>query len=337
MKESRFYHITKDGHSKRLTDAKEALSSMDLGGYVWFYYYQPTYEQLAELSEPLGLHPLSIEDCLDENQIPKIDEFKENTFILFNSYSYSENRLIIEEVNLFLGKNFLITSSRHELFEQKQMDEIERVISSKTKNSYNNPAYLMHIILDQIVDQKFIAIRAIEEALENAEDQMIQNPAGFNSIELQFLRRDIMALMKSIFHEREIMIIICRQDNRLIPSTIDIYYKDIYDHLNKYFELSESFREVVTSLNEIHLSMLNNQMAIAAQKTNVKVERLTLITTIFMPLTLLAGIGGMSEWSMMTGPEHWKTSYSLFLLGMVVLGAGNYFLLKWLDRKKLDD
>jgi magnesium transporter len=307
---------------------------MDEGGYVWFYIYQPTLEKLAEFSEPLGLHPLSVEDCLDENQIPKIDEFSNNTFILFNSYSYIGNRLKIEEVNLFLGKNFLVTVSRHELFENKQIEEIERIISLNNKNVKNNPAYLLHIILDQIVDQKFIAIEAIEDALERSEEQMIENPATFNSIELQLLRRDVMALRKSIFHEREILIIICRKDNRLIPDNIYVYFHDIYDHLNKFFELSESFREIVTSLSEMHLSMLNNQMAISAHKTNRTVQRLTFITTIFMPLTLLAGIGGMSEWSMMTGPQNWRVSYSLFLLGMAFIGAVNFLLLKWIDGKK---
>ena len=79
--------------------------------------------------------------------------------------------------------------------------------------------------------------------------------------------------------------------------------------------------------------MLNNQMAKAANQTNSIVRRLTLITTIFMPLTLLAGIGGMSEWSMMTNPENWMISYPLFVLGMVILGAANYFFLKKLEKK----
>jgi magnesium transporter len=334
MRESRFYHITKDGHSKRLADAKEALDKMGEAGYVWFYFYKPSLDQLTELSEPLGLHPLSIEDCLNEEQIPKMDEFEKNIFILFNSFSFVENRLKIEEVNLFLGKNFLVTVSLNELFSAKQFEEIERLISNRNRSLNSSPAYLMHVILDKIVDHKFIAIEAIEESLEKSEEQMIKDPASFDSIYLQVLRREVMALRKSIFHEREILISICRKDNRLIPANIDIYYRDIYDHLNKFFELSESFREIVTSLSEMHLSMLNNQMAISANKTNSTVQRLTFITTIFMPLTLLAGIGGMSEWSMMTGPENWKVSYSMFLFGMVVIGAANYYLLKWFDRKR---
>jgi magnesium transporter len=83
----------------------------------------------------------------------------------------------------------------------------------------------------------------------------------------------------------------------------------------------------------MYLSMLNNQMTIAANKTNISVRRLTFITTIFMPLTLLAGIGGMSEWSMMTGPHNWRIAFPAFLLAMVVIGFANYFLLKWLEKR----
>jgi magnesium transporter len=84
---------------------------------------------------------------------------------------------------------------------------------------------------------------------------------------------------------------------------------------------------------EMYLSMLNNQMTKAANETNTTVRRLTIITTICMPLTLPAGIGGMSEWSMMTGPEHWRIAYPAFLLAMVVIGLGNYCLLTWLEKR----
>jgi magnesium transporter len=88
---------------------------------------------------------------------------------------------------------------------------------------------------------------------------------------------------------------------------------------------------------EMHVSLINNRMTKAANNTNIAVRRLTLITTIFMPLTLLAGIGGMSEWSMMTGPENWKISYPLFLVAMAVIGIVNYCLLKWIEKKKGTD
>ena len=85
---------------------------------------------------------------------------------------------------------------------------------------------------------------------------------------------------------------------------------------------------------EMYLSMLNNQMAKAANETNVTVRRLTFITTIFMPLTLLAGIGGMSEWSMMTGPANWTIAYPAFLFAMVVIGFANYYLFHWLEKRR---
>jgi magnesium transporter len=111
------------------------------------------------------------------------------------------------------------------------------------------------------------------------------------------------------------------------------HYRDIYDHLVGFFELTESYRDIVTSLMEMYLSMLNNQMTRISNETNSTVRRLTIITTIFMPLTLLAGIGGMSEYSMMTGPHNWMIAYPAFLVVMGVIGLANYYLLNWIDKR----
>jgi magnesium transporter len=98
--------------------------------------------------------------------------------------------------------------------------------------------------------------------------------------------------------------------------------------------LTESYRDMLSSLMEMYLSMLNNQMTKTANATNATVRRLTFITTIFMPLALLSGIGGMSEWSMMTGSQNWRIAYPAFLLAMVVIGFANYRLLKWLEKRR---
>ena len=141
-------------------------------------------------------------------------------------------------------------------------------------------------------------------------------------------------LRKSLYHEREILVKINRLDCPFIPEKAIVAYRDIYDHLAKFFELTETYREIETSLMELYTSLLNNKMTQMSNETNASVKRLTLITTVFMPLTLLASIGGMSEWTMMTGPEHWKLSYPLFLLGMVIIGIVNYYFIRRIEKKE---
>jgi len=333
MSESRFYHIDVLGKLARVSTLEEVLSQSKAGGFVWLSFCEPTLDEISKLEKPLGLHPLSIEDCIDDIQIPKIDDFPGNTFILFNAFHYSNKKLAIEEVNLFIGKNFLVTIIRHVLSEKKLIESVEQIAANNIEKIKQGPAFLMHIFLDLIVDKKFETIEAMEDELDKAEDTMLSKPADFNLGDLQYLRRDLLSLRKSLFHEREIFVKICRKDSPFIPENAILDFRDIYDHLANFFELTETFREIVTSLMEMHLSLLNNQMAKAANQTNFIVRRLTLITTIFMPLTLLAGIGGMSEWSMMTNPENWKISYPLFIVGMILIGAANYFFLKRLEKK----
>lgn len=333
MTESWFYHIGASGKLVRVATVADALAACRDGGFLWLHYYEPTKEELTALVDPLGLHPLSIEDCLDDNQVPKMEEFPRNTFLLFNAFGYSGSELAIDEIDLVIGDNFLVTISRRDADRGRLLDGIERIVEMDIESARQGPAFLMHVILDHIVDHKFMAIENLEDQLDAAEEAMLADLSSYNPADLLRLRRHLLAFRKCLFHEREILVKICRKDCPFVPDKAIFHYRDIYDHLAKSFELTETLRDIVTSLMEMYLSMLNNQMAKAANDTNATVRRLTFITTIFMPLTLLAGIGGMSEWSMMTGPENWRIAYPAFLLAMVLLGLANYYLLRWLEKR----
>lgn len=334
MSDSKFYHITRTGKLVTLKSADEAVASLKKGGFIWLDFHLPAKEELVALIEPLGLHPLSVEDCFDENQIPKVEDYPKNTFVLFNAFDYSGGSLAIYEVDAFIGDNFLVTVDGRTEKSRILLKGIERSIELESESIRQGPAFLLHVFLDRIVDDKFVAIEALEEKLNQAEDVILADVDHFSPGDLLDLRRELLALRKSLFHEREILVKICRKDSPFIPDKALLFYRDIYDHLAKFFELTEASRDIVTSLMEMYLSLINNQMAKSANDTNVTVRRLTFITTVFMPLTLLAGIGGMSEWSMMTGPENWRFTYPAFLVLMVVLGVANYYFLKWIERNR---
>jgi magnesium transporter len=334
MLETKFFHFPKKGIFYSLKSSVEAISALKEGGFIWLNYYEPLRTELSTLIEPLGIHPLSIEDCVDNSQVPKIEHFPKNSFIIFNAFTYIDKMLSIDEVDLFIGENFIITVSGNRAEGRHPLNGIESRLELEFENAKKGPAFLLHIILDHIVDQKFHAIEAVEDELEEAEEAVMDNPEKFNPGDLIRLRRYLLNLRKSLFHEREIFVKICRLDSPYINEKAVFHYRDIYDHITKFLELTENYREIVTSLMELYTSLLNNIMTSASNQTNQSVRRLTLIATIFMPLTFLASIGGMSEWSMMTGPDNWKIAYPLFIVGMAVIGVVSYFVIRRMEVKQ---
>jgi len=333
MSESKFYHFAPSGHFYGVNSVEEAVKASNEGGFIWLNFYNPSIQELHSLVDTMGVHPLSVEDCLDSSQVPKIEHFPGNTFIIFNSYSYKAKQLYIDEIDLFIGRNFLITISGINSEERKPLSGIIKIIETDPTLASSGPAFLMHVVLDYVVDEKLQAFESLEDELEEAEDEVLNNPAVFRPTELMRLKKYLVNMRKSLFHEREILVKICRMDCPFVPEKSIFHFRDIYDHLAKFFELTETNREIVTSLMELYTSLLNNQMTRVSNKTNDSVRRLTLITVIFMPLTLLASIGGMSEWTMMTGQGNWKLAYPLFILGMAMVALLNFLLIRILEKR----
>lgn len=332
MSHTKFYHFRPDGFFIQLGSVEEAVAALNEEGYVWFNFYKPERHELSGLIDTVGIHPLSVEDCFDEQQVPKIEHFQNNTFMIFNGFTYVGGELFVDEVDFIIGEKFLITSSGYNSGPREPLNDIPSIVEKAKFSAREGSDGLLHMVLDFLVDEKYKAFEIMEDALEDAEDTLLNNFQDFRPGQLLHLRKDLMKLRRSLFHEREILLRIIRMDSPFIHKKTIVRYRDIYDHIEKFFGLTETYRETDTSLMELYTSFQNNLMTRMSNETNVSVRRLTLIATIFMPLTLLASIGGMSEWTMITGLENWKVSYPLFILGMGIIAIINYYILKKLEK-----
>lgn len=331
MSQTKFYHFKPNGMQFCLSNVNEAIAATKEDGYVWFNFFKPARQDLNALIDTIGMHPLSVEDCFDNQQVPKIEHFQNNSFMIFNSFIYKEKELHIDEVDFVIGEKFLLTVSGHHSEEREPLNDISSIVEKTKNNNKEGPDGLMHMVLDFLVDEKYKAFEIMEDELEEAEDVLLTDFEKFKPGKLLRLRKNLMHLRKSLYHEREILIKVIRMDCPFIHKKTIVHYRDVYDHVEKFFGLTETYRETSTSLMELHTSFQNNLMTKMSNETNVSVRRLTLIATIFMPLTLLASIGGMSEWTMITGPENWNVSYPLFILGMGVIAFINYLVIKRLE------
>lgn len=331
--EARYYSITKTAGVIHIPSLSEAVENAGAQGYVWIDYCDPTEALLSELIPHFGIHPLSIEDCLNEEQLSKLDLYPEYSFMIFNNFETTPEELLSHELDVFISSKFLITSSFRNQAGIPLLQKIETSVQREIERVAQGPSFLMHLILDIQVDRKLETVEGFEAKLDLAEDHILSTPETFRLASLLNTRRDLQVIRKSLFHERELLGKLIRQDSPFIVEQSLVYFRDVYDHLSKYYEMSDTAREQVTSLLEIHLSMLNNQMALSANRTNKIIHRLTLITTIFMPLTLISGIGGMSEFTMMIGQENWRIGYPILIVVMTLIAVINYLMLLRMELK----
>jgi magnesium transporter len=298
------------------------LASSD-GSVIWVDMDRPTDEEAYCLTHDFRFHPLLVEDVIAEPHAPKIDEFEDYLFVVFHTpyYDHEGEGLGTKEIDLFMGKNYVV-SIRYQDF--PPLEEIvkrcirdERVIS-------RGPEFLLYTILDYLVDDYDQSLKAIENIIRQLEKEVFGDPPKETLRKIFDLREDIVGLKQIVAPQRAMLARLSRQTSDLISPKAGIYFRDVYDHLSRIEDLADSYRELLSTFLEVYFSTLS-------QRTNEVMKVLTIIATIFLPLTFLVGVYGMNFQFM---PElSWKYGYLVvwFLAAAIVGGLLFFFKRKgWL-------
>ena len=275
---------------------------------------------LQELGIHFGLHPLALEDVLNTGQRPKLEEFDDNCFIVMKELRL-EAGVQAEQISLFLGKGWVIT------FQEAPGDPFEpvreRIRKGKGRIRKMGADYLTYALIDALVDGAFPILERLGERLEDLEKNLVGNPTRKQLQELYALRRELLYLRRATWPQREVIHALQREESDLVQPGTRVYLRDCYDHTIQILDLLETYRDLAAGMLDLYLSSVSNRL-------NEIMKVLTIMATIFIPLTFLTGLYGMnfntaaSPWNM---PElNWYWGYpSLLLVMLGVVGVMLYY------------
>ena len=258
------------------------------------------------------LHPLILEDILNTEQRPKMDDFEDYLFISLKMliYDTEENRLMMENISLVLGAHFIIS------FQESEGDVFnpvrERIRKAKGRIRKGGHDYLLYALLDAVVDNYFIVLEKIGEEIESLEEELISDPTPDTSQKIHNLKRELIFLRRSVWPLREVIGNLDKGESQLIQDKTAVFLRDVYDHTIQVVDTIETFRDMASGMLDVYLSSVSNKM-------NEVMKVLTIIGTIFIPMTFFAGIYGMNFKYM---PElEWPWSYPSIWILFVFIAA----------------
>ena len=279
---------------------------------------------IEKLGNYFGIHPLVQEDIMNTSQRPKLDDYEKYLFIAFKMIYFDKNKekLEFEHISIIVGENFLIS------FQEIEGDVLapirKRLESSRGVIRKMGADYLAYSIMDAIVDNYFIILEELGDKIEDIEESLINNPSTDEAQNVHSLRKTILQVRRSVWPLREVINTLQRPGIQLINNSTQIYLRDLYDHTIQVIDAIENYREMLSGILDLYLSSVSNRM-------NEIMKVLTIIATIFIPLTFIAGIYGMNFKYM---PElDWKWGYfaSLFFMALISFLMVLYFKKKkWL-------
>ncbi len=279
-------------------------------------------EILEKLGECYGFHPLVLEDILNTDQRPKMEDYGDYLYVVLRMLSYNDQSREIEteQASLILGSNFVFS------FQEKQGDVFdpirERIRNGKGRIRKMGADYLAYALLDSIVDNYFMIMEKLGETIEFLEEELVTQPVPETLQTIHRLKRELIFLRKAVWPLREVISSLQRGELVLVKETTRIYLRDVYDHTIQVIDTIETFRDMISGMLDIYLSSVSNRL-------NSVMKVLTIIATIFMPLTFLAGIYGMN---FKYFPEvEWRWGYPFFWLLVIAISV---FMLLYFKKKR---
>lgn len=279
-------------------------------------------ETVKQIGKTFDLHPLMLEDVVNTDQRPKVELFDDCLFIILKMLAYDLNRgaIVVEQVAIVLSKRFVIS------FQEPGGDVFdairERIRNPKSRLRKEGGSYLVYSLLDTIVDNYFFILEKVNDQIDELSDQIILHPTPELLAKLHALKREMLFLRKSIWPLRDVLSQISKEHRGLLSERTVVYLRDVFDHTVQVIDNIEVMRDMLSALLDVYLSNIN-------MKTNEVIKVLTVIATVFMPLTFVTSLYGMNFQYM---PElHWKLGYGMVWFVMLSITG---VLLIYFRRKK---
>ncbi len=308
---------------KEIRGLEECFNFADSAGITWVNMEGlHDVELIRKLGECQGFHPLMLEDIVSTDQRPKLEDYDDYLFVVLKMLSsQGTGEIVTEQVSLVVGANFVI--SFQEGLDGDSFDPVRaRIRSGKGRIRTMGADYLAYALIDAVVDGYFGVLERVGERIEELEEVVVSSPSSDTVRNIHGMKREMIMLRKALWPLREVIGALERRESPLISEPVTIYLRDVYDHTIQAIDAVEAYRDILSGLLDVYLSSLSNRM-------NEIMKFLTVVGTIFIPLTFIAGIYGMNFQDI---PEyHWRWGYQICLVVMFAIAIAMLFYFK---RKK---
>lgn len=274
---------------------------------------------IEKLGGYFEVHPLTLEDVLNTGQRPKMEDYGSYIYAVLKMMLLDEEReeILIDQVSIIFGSDYILS------FQEREGDAFapirERLKNPASRLRKNGVDLLAYSLMDAVVDNYFLILEHFGDEIEDLEEELIVAPKPETLKAIQKYKRDMITLRRSVWPLRELINSLQRTESGLIKGTTQIYLRDVYDHSIQVIDSIEAFRDILSSMVDVYLSSLSNRM-------NDIMKVLTIIATIFIPLTFIAGVYGMNFDYM---PElKWRWGYPAVMIGMTILGISMFLYFK---------
>lgn len=285
------------------------------GGLLWVDFQG----EKNEISEPILLntfkfHPLAIDDALHETHVPKIDDWEDFLYIALDAITYdpTEDQLETIELDVFLGKKYIVT---HHDVPIPALDRIWNAVQKDQRYLKMGSDHILYRLTDELVVDYMKTIELMDDEIEDIEDLMFARPTSALLARTFDLKRSMLRLRRILSPSREVLNKLARDEYQVIDKKDKVYFRDVYDHLVRLHDITESLRDLVGSAQDTYLSVINNRM-------NDIMKTLTVITTLFMPISFIASFFGMNFFQPVSDSlRNWTSNPAFWVTALLIFGT----------------
>jgi len=324
----RSVYRTEDGQCRLDLKPDDFASAIqDEQGLLWVDFQAEAPEACEPiLRETFNFHPLAIDDALRESHVPKVDDWGEYLYLVLHAVVLSQqdgDPVDTLELDIFFGRNYVVT------YHERAIEAVDRVwdVAQRDKRYLaNGPDHLLYRLVDELVAGYMPLADQMDDTIDRLEDRILSEPTSSNLEQVLALKRGLHHLRRVIAPQREVLNKLSRGDYGVIDADDRVFFRDVYDHLVRLHDINESMRDLVSDALSTYLSVINNRM-------NDIMKTLTVITTLFMPISFVASFFGMNFFQPVARPLAAWTGMPWFALSMLIMIAMPVSMLLWIRRK----